>query len=61
MIISVKRILEAKTVTAAPPMAPACGLYLGYVRYDLPSEAETDTAESSVTSPTPASQKRRLT
>ncbi|KAJ4717444.1 tRNA pseudouridine synthase [Melia azedarach] len=60
-VSDVKRILEAKTVTAAPPMAPACGLYLGYVRYDLPSEAETDTAESSVTSPTPASQKRRLT
>ncbi|KAF3453954.1 hypothetical protein FNV43_RR04396 [Rhamnella rubrinervis] len=31
----VERILEAKTVTAASPMAPACGLYLGHVRYDL--------------------------
>ncbi|XP_078434961.1 pseudouridine synthase family protein isoform X1 [Wolffia australiana] len=34
--IDVKRILDAKTVTAAPPMAPACGLYLGNVKYDLP-------------------------
>ncbi|XP_050370457.1 uncharacterized protein LOC126788504 isoform X1 [Argentina anserina] len=32
----VLRILNAKTVTAASPMAPACGLYLGHVRYDLP-------------------------
>lgn len=33
---SVERILNAKTVTAASPMAPACGLYLGHVKYDLP-------------------------
>ncbi|XP_015875851.3 uncharacterized protein LOC107412571 [Ziziphus jujuba] len=32
----VKRILEARAVTAASPMAPACGLYLGDVKYDLP-------------------------
>ncbi|KAJ7967999.1 tRNA pseudouridine synthase [Quillaja saponaria] len=32
----VERILNAKTVTAASPMAPACGLYLGHVKYDLP-------------------------
>ncbi|XP_077231831.1 pseudouridine synthase family protein [Tasmannia lanceolata] len=32
----VERILNAKTVTAASPMAPACGLYLGNVKYDLP-------------------------
>ncbi|KAM2027980.1 hypothetical protein EV2_020819 [Malus domestica] len=32
----VERILNAKTVTAASPMAPACGLYLGQVKYDLP-------------------------
>ncbi|XP_031380944.1 uncharacterized protein LOC116195756 isoform X2 [Punica granatum] len=31
----VKRILDAKDVTKASPMAPACGLYLGHVRYDL--------------------------
>jgi len=31
----VERILNAKTVTAAPPMAPACGLYLANVKYDL--------------------------
>lgn len=37
-IISVERILKAKTVTAASPMAPACGLYLGHVMYDLPSD-----------------------
>ncbi|XP_055816340.1 uncharacterized protein LOC129885894 isoform X2 [Solanum dulcamara] len=35
----VKRILEAKSITAAPPMAPACGLYLGHVKYDLPPES----------------------
>lgn len=34
----VKRILEAKSIAAAPPMAPACGLYLGHVKYDLPPE-----------------------
>ncbi|WJX26162.1 tRNA pseudouridine(38-40) synthase [Trifolium repens] len=33
----VERILNAKTVAAASPMAPACGLYLGEVKYDLPS------------------------
>ncbi|XP_038877867.1 tRNA pseudouridine synthase A isoform X2 [Benincasa hispida] len=32
----VERILEAKNVNSASPMAPACGLYLGHVRYDLP-------------------------
>ncbi|GKV32146.1 hypothetical protein SLEP1_g40773 [Rubroshorea leprosula] len=32
----VERILNAKTVTAAKPMAPAYGLYLGHVKYDLP-------------------------
>ncbi|XP_011655541.1 uncharacterized protein LOC101221274 isoform X2 [Cucumis sativus] len=32
----VGRILEAKNVSSARPMAPACGLYLGHVKYDLP-------------------------
>ncbi|CAL9778371.1 unnamed protein product [Musa acuminata subsp. burmannicoides] len=32
----VERILNAKSVTAASPMAPACGLYLGTVKYDIP-------------------------
>ncbi|CAK9325682.1 unnamed protein product [Citrullus colocynthis] len=32
----VERILEAKNVNSASPMAPACGLYLGHVKYDLP-------------------------
>ncbi|EEF35948.1 pseudouridylate synthase, putative [Ricinus communis] len=32
----VERILSAKSVTAASPMAPARGLYLGHVKYDLP-------------------------
>ncbi|CAA7022761.1 unnamed protein product [Microthlaspi erraticum] len=32
----VERILEAKTVTAAKPMAPAAGLYLGHVKYEFP-------------------------
>ncbi|XP_028792312.1 uncharacterized protein LOC114748126 isoform X2 [Neltuma alba] len=35
-ISDVERILNAKDVTAASPMAPACGLYLGEVKYDLP-------------------------
>ncbi|KAF5952051.1 hypothetical protein HYC85_009995 [Camellia sinensis] len=35
-ISDVERILNAKNVTAASPMAPACGLYLGNVKYDLP-------------------------
>ncbi|KAF5448128.1 hypothetical protein F2P56_028686 [Juglans regia] len=35
-ISDVERILNAKSVTAASPMAPACGLYLGHVKYDLP-------------------------
>ncbi|KAM1775406.1 hypothetical protein COP1_044627 [Malus domestica] len=35
-IPDVEMILNAKTVTAASPMAPACGLYLGQVKYDLP-------------------------
>lgn len=34
-IPDVERILKAKTVTAASPMAPACGLYLARVKYDL--------------------------
>ncbi|XP_021891664.1 uncharacterized protein LOC110809976 isoform X3 [Carica papaya] len=34
-VSDVERILNAKTVTAASPMAPACGLYLGQVEYDL--------------------------
>lgn len=32
---AVERILDAKTVTAAPRMAPAYGLYLANVKYDL--------------------------
>ncbi|KAM7482102.1 hypothetical protein LguiB_006685 [Lonicera macranthoides] len=32
----VERILKARTVTAASAMAPACGLYLARVKYDLP-------------------------
>ncbi|KAK7328326.1 hypothetical protein VNO77_22430 [Canavalia gladiata] len=36
-IPDVERILNAKTVTATSPMAPACGLYLGEVKYDLPT------------------------
>ncbi|XP_057792116.1 uncharacterized protein LOC131008973 isoform X2 [Salvia miltiorrhiza] len=38
-ISDVEKILEAKDVSAAPPMAPACGLYLGHVNYDLPSDS----------------------
>ncbi|MED6195209.1 hypothetical protein PIB30_035819 [Stylosanthes scabra] len=36
-IPDVERILNAKTITATSPMAPACGLYLGEVKYDLPN------------------------
>ncbi|KAM0016391.1 putative tRNA pseudouridine(38-40) synthase [Helianthus debilis subsp. tardiflorus] len=35
-VSDVERILEAKNVTANGPMAPACGLYLAHVKYDLP-------------------------
>ncbi|KAM6579052.1 hypothetical protein CsatB_030889 [Cannabis sativa] len=35
-IADVERILNARSVNAASPMAPACGLYLGQVKYDLP-------------------------
>ncbi|KAK1418297.1 hypothetical protein QVD17_27440 [Tagetes erecta] len=35
-VSDVECILEAKTVTANAPMAPACGLYLANVKYDLP-------------------------
>lgn len=35
-VSDVERILEAKTVTANGPMAPARGLYLAHVKYDLP-------------------------
>ncbi|XP_022151840.1 uncharacterized protein LOC111019726 [Momordica charantia] len=35
----VERILEAKNVSSASPMAPACGLYLGHVKYDLTPQA----------------------
>ena len=31
----VERILNARSITAASPMAPACGLYLGHVKYEL--------------------------
>ncbi|XP_031253535.1 uncharacterized protein LOC116111497 [Pistacia vera] len=37
-VSDVERILNARTVTAASAMAPACGLYLGHVKYDLPQE-----------------------
>ncbi|XP_076909997.1 uncharacterized protein LOC143567467 [Bidens hawaiensis] len=35
-VSDVERILEAKNVSANGPMAPACGLYLAHVKYDLP-------------------------
>lgn len=31
----VESILKARTITVAPPMAPACGLYLAAVKYDF--------------------------
>ncbi|KAH9750967.1 tRNA pseudouridine synthase [Citrus sinensis] len=59
-VSDVERILKAKTVTAASPMAPACGLSLGFVKYDLPEDDQTDAAESLETCPDPVSRKRRL-
>ncbi|KAL8136310.1 hypothetical protein V2J09_002311, partial [Rumex salicifolius] len=35
-VADVQRVLDAKNVIAAKPMAPACGLYLAQVKYDLP-------------------------
>ncbi|KAH0866512.1 hypothetical protein HID58_083723 [Brassica napus] len=35
-VSDIERILEAKTVSAAKPMAPASGLYLARVKYELP-------------------------
>ncbi|CAH2038445.1 unnamed protein product [Thlaspi arvense] len=35
-VADVERILEAKTVSAAKPMAPAAGLYLARVKYEFP-------------------------
>ncbi|KAH9685143.1 tRNA pseudouridine synthase [Citrus sinensis] len=52
-VSDVERILKAKTVTAASPMAPACGLSLGFVKYDLPEDDQTDAAESLETCPDP--------
>ncbi|KAL7119641.1 hypothetical protein ACP275_02G074900 [Erythranthe tilingii] len=37
-VSDVERILEAKDIRTASPMAPAGGLYLGQVKYDLPSD-----------------------
>ncbi|XP_031503670.1 uncharacterized protein LOC116266561 isoform X3 [Nymphaea colorata] len=37
-IDDVERILNARTITETPPMAPACGLYLGNVMYDFLSD-----------------------
>lgn len=34
-VYDVERILKARTITVAPPMAPACGLYLAAVKYDF--------------------------
>lgn len=33
-VSDVERILNARSITAASPMAPACGLYLGHVKYE---------------------------
>ncbi|CAN8311826.1 unnamed protein product [Cochlearia groenlandica] len=35
-VADVERILEAKTVSASKPMAPASGLYLARVKYEFP-------------------------
>lgn len=36
----VQRILDARTITQAPAMAPACGLYLANVKYDFSDDHE---------------------
>lgn len=41
----VQRILEARTVTQMPPMAPACGLYLADVKYEFNSINTADNHE----------------
>ncbi|CAK9234579.1 unnamed protein product [Sphagnum troendelagicum] len=45
----VQRILDARTITATPAMAPACGLYLVDVKYDFTcsnsKERHTDVAD----------------
>ncbi|KAL6517772.1 hypothetical protein OROMI_033473 [Orobanche minor] len=46
-ISDVERILKARTVSAASPMAPAHGLYLGHVKYDLPPNIYDPTADAS--------------
>lgn len=33
-VSDVERILNSRSITAASPMAPACGLYLGHVKYE---------------------------
>jgi tRNA U38,U39,U40 pseudouridine synthase TruA len=35
MMFAVKDILEARSVTQTPAMAPACGLYLADVKYEF--------------------------
>lgn len=35
---AVNKILEARTITCVPAMAPACGLYLADVKYDFTSK-----------------------
>ncbi|CAN1804547.1 tRNA pseudouridine synthase A, partial [Linum perenne] len=37
-VSDVTKILDARSVTATSAMAPACGLYLGQVKYELPGE-----------------------
>lgn len=39
-VSKVEEILNAKSIAATSPMAPACGLYLGNVKYDLPNDPE---------------------
>lgn len=36
----VKRILDARSITHTPAMAPACGLYLAHVKYDFSDDNE---------------------
>lgn len=38
--VAVKHILNARSITQVPAMAPACGLYLAHVKYDFSDNSE---------------------
>lgn len=42
LCFAVQRILDSRTITATPAMAPACGLYLAEVKYDFDEDKSKD-------------------